>query len=276
MKYNLVVDTDDYEAAGIKAFFFPGGEPHAVVPTGTGPVLIHAKLRTWDDIGLYLAVADAFRWASVRPEVFMPYLPGARQDRVYSGFPYTSEWMGELLGLAPYRVTVCDPHSAAALRDLDCIKRVLPVTSFIRALARDYDYVVCPDEGGRQRAEYAALALGHIPVIYCGKTRDPATGKLSGFYVPELPTRDARFLVVDDICDGGGTFVGLAEALGRVTHLGLYVTHGIFSRGLWPLLQAGYDNIYTTDSFYAADDAARGGLLRAESLLPHYMKEFSQ
>ena len=44
-------------------------------------------------------------------------------------------------------------------------------------------------------------------------------------------------LIVDDICDGGGTFIPLAKKLknaGAKT-VTLYVTHGIFSKGLDPL-----------------------------------------
>lgn len=60
------------------------------------------------------------------------------------------------------------------------------------------------------------------------------------------------------LCDGGRTFTELARALkdrgaGRI---GLFVTHGIFSRGLDPLFAEGIDDIFTTDSFYQSDDRA--------------------
>ena len=35
--------------------------------------------------------------------------------------------------------------------------------------------------------------------------------------------------------------------------IGVFVTHGIFSRGLDPLFEGGVDAIYTTDSFEQTD-----------------------
>ena len=41
-------------------------------------------------------------------------------------------------------------------------------------------------------------------------------------------------MIVDDICDGGQTFIELAKALEKqgAHQIFLYVTHGIFSKGL--------------------------------------------
>ena len=91
-----------------------------------------------------------------------------------------------------------------------------------------------------------------------------------------------RILIVDDICDGGATFVGLAKELraAGAKKVYLYVTHGIFSKGL-PL--EGIDKVFTTDSYfnpescsrpgtvpYCFDDARRDGHL---SVIPVSMKD---
>jgi hypoxanthine phosphoribosyltransferase len=62
-----------------------------------------------------------------------------------------------------------------------------------------------------------------------------------------------NYLVVDDICDGGGTFNLLAEAFQKDPHaaksdLSLYVSHGIFSKGIRAINDR-YVNIFTTDSW---------------------------
>ena len=84
------------------------------------------------------------------------------------------------------------------------------------------------------------------------KERDPATGKLgsptmcpSG--IANLSGKSA--LIFDDICDGGYTFIQLAEYLQDNCNcaLDLAVTHGIFSKGLGRLRE-NFDKIYTTDS----------------------------
>jgi len=59
-----------------------------------------------------------------------------------------------------------------------------------------------------------------------------------------------NFLVVDDLCDGGGTFIGLGEAIKEINpkaRLSLYITHGFFTKGLESLLEY-YDRLYTTNS----------------------------
>ena len=82
------------------------------------------------------------------------------------------------------------------------------------------------------------------------KIRDVKTRKLSGFkvYADDLQGRDC--LVVDDICDGGGTFLGLAKELKAKNAGKLYlaVSHGIFSRGVERLLEH-YDGVFSTNSF---------------------------
>ncbi|HCW17254.1 MAG TPA: phosphoribosylpyrophosphate synthetase, partial [Achromobacter sp.] len=63
-------------------------------------------------------------------------------------------------------------------------------------------------------------------------------------------------LVVDDICDGGRTFLELASALRDTTRqpVYLYVTHGIFSKGLGEL-NARYAGIFTAYDWTGAEGA---------------------
>jgi ribose-phosphate pyrophosphokinase len=60
-------------------------------------------------------------------------------------------------------------------------------------------------------------------------------------------------VVVDDICDGGGTFLGVAAAMraryGGALQLHLFTSHGIYSKGAHVLLESAYQTIGSTDSF---------------------------
>ena len=62
-------------------------------------------------------------------------------------------------------------------------------------------------------------------------------------------------LIVDDLCDAGGTFIGSAQLLrdAGARSVSLYVTHGVFSKGTAALLSQGIDNIYSTTSYAAAE-----------------------
>lgn len=69
------------------------------------------------------------------------------------------------------------------------------------------------------------------------------------YIVPNhLFVKDATCFIVDDICDGGGTFIGTAAMLKSkgAAKVVLIVSHGIFSKG--ERLE-GIDEIFSTDSF---------------------------
>lgn len=109
--------------------------------------------------------------------------------------------------------------------------------------------ILYPDKGAIDRyGEDFGVTVG-----YCNKIRDQLTGKLGGFEVPIIDQFISEVLIVDDICDGGGTFIGIADKLrsqGYAGKLGLYVSHGIFSKGVLCLVENNrFDHIYTTDSF---------------------------
>ena len=98
-----------------------------------------------------------------------------------------------------------------------------------------------------------------IEVVTCSKFRD-TNGNLSKTTVP-LPvsaiTKD--LIIIDDICDGGRTFINIAEAINVTRSLSsihdkseygkiyLIVTHGIFSAGFETLSQH-FDGVFCTNS----------------------------
>jgi ribose-phosphate pyrophosphokinase len=149
-------------------------------------------------------------------------------------------------------VLVVDPHSDVTPALINNCK-VLTAANILEEVVESlptYDGVIAPDGGATKRAQGVATLLG-IPLYHAWKTRDVATGKLDGFGCQFLG--DGRYLVVDDICDGGGTFLGLArsiKAFQQQVVLDLYVTHGYFSKGTAELKTV-FDNIITTDSVIA-------------------------
>lgn len=276
----IVIDTDKYEANGIRTFKFPGGEWHAEVPSfNEEPVTIFAKIRTWDDFGKLLVVMSAISCQPSYIHLFIPYFPGARQDRNPGGnTPLTVQVY--MQAITPYvsRLTVLDVHSAAAGLVLAHWMEynslvLLDSAEIVKRTVRNITHVIAPDDGAQGRAQWAADALG-VPVITCGKKRDFATGALSGFTVPELPDNPwwrNRYLIVDDICDGGGTFVGLLNEIRKQelnAPVDLFVAHGIFSKGFGPL--SGFDNIYTTDSFFCPDHGTPANV-HVFKLLPYFL-----
>jgi ribose-phosphate pyrophosphokinase len=108
--------------------------------------------------------------------------------------------------------------------------------------------LVAPDKGAVDRVQRWAEEY-HLPLVRCLKHRDPETGKLSGFQLDApYDLRGVNCLIIDDLCDGGGTFAGISELLkaAGAPWVGLAVTHGVFSKG--PQIP-GIDYIWTTNSY---------------------------
>ncbi len=274
---NEVQDTPFIEREVAEPFRYPGGEWHLrniLNNRDTSTVWI-ADVRGADADDLVQAALLA-KVAHQRQAPFvlmLPYLPAARSDR---GEPTGAEVYADLVkSMNPQQVIGIDPHSAGIvtyfgriltttgdgqwpcgtqtrsavpgpkLTALDPVPLVERALREANHLAR-YDGVISPDKGAVDRAQAVAELLG-VEIYYGHKDRDFSTGKIRSIEVEPLP-HGTCFLVVDDICDGGGTFNGLAEATELPKErLGLWVTHGIFS-GKAPTLRQHYEHIYTTDS----------------------------
>jgi ribose-phosphate pyrophosphokinase len=276
----MIIDTDNYEKAGIEVFQFPGGEWHANVPPmygrSGGSLHVFAKFRTWDDVGKFIVVADALKTQGVRIYLFAPYFPGLRQDRNPGGnTPLTCRIYGNLLNEFASHITVVDAHSEVGLIEAGKNHRITNIEPqrFVGDLIEDAPtHIVIPDKGAKDRSIAVGRLFPEVMMCQAEKTRDFETGKLSGFTVPPMGSAE-RILIADDICDGGGTFVGLLEKIRETSSapVDLYVTHGIFSKGLQVL--EGFDNIYTTDSFYQYGPPEQHGdpCPRVIELLPYYL-----
>jgi ribose-phosphate pyrophosphokinase len=206
---------------------------------------------TVDDLTRAMFYARALEYRGHSLEfLILPYVPGARQDRVNDegDYLFTLMSVAEMINSVGFEVVyVCDPHSPETLRRINnCV--VTNDVDFAQAFAlKGYDGIIAPDKGAKDRALAVADAL-QIPCYTAGKTRDVETGKLTGFEPPKGLKEGGTYLLVDDICDGGGTFMGLAEAIGPSVYLDLYVTHGLFTKSAQPLYQY-FGHVYTAFNF---------------------------
>ncbi|MEZ5016849.1 MAG: ribose-phosphate diphosphokinase [Flavipsychrobacter sp.] len=239
-------------------FRFAGGEPHIKILTkidASTPVMITSRIKDFRDIGDLLTAVDALKNMGINNiSLTIPYFPGARQDRINAtGEALTIKVYTDLINsLQLNKVIIFDPHSdvtPALLNNCHMINNHEFVKKITQKLSSNLK-LISPDGGALKKIYKLASYLKHYDVVECSKTRDTTTGQLSGFrvYTKDLNQQDC--VIVDDICDGGGTFIGLAKELKKKNAGKLYliVSHGIFSKGLDELKKQ-FEHIYTTDSF---------------------------
>ncbi|QMP19041.1 hypothetical protein FKOIJHOC_00093 [Acinetobacter phage Ab_121] len=159
-----------------------------------------------------------------------------------------SEVAANLFGLQGFNFVSVTPQE-------DCVYEALRTFNEDFKTLGHYD-IVLPDAGAAKKV------LGY-ETFQCMKARDPNTGKLArkGFDIKAqaledlLLSKKERIIIVDDICENGGTFLGCHDMLrerGVTKPMDLYITHGVF-----PKIQAMskfygvFENIYIFNGTYS-------------------------
>lgn len=176
--------------------------------------------------------------------LYVPFLPYGRQDKgVANDATFAREPFLNILNTYFASVVTFDSHSKA-----HGLVSHTPKQFFITIL--NHDIVCFPDSGAKRR--YQSIFPKEQQFVVADKKRNQQTGVIEGYtlYTKGLDLNGKRILVCDDICDGGGTFIALASELRNhnPAQLDLAVSHGIFSKGKQVLFDAGYTNLYTTNS----------------------------
>jgi ribose-phosphate pyrophosphokinase len=274
------LDNPNESEIAFKRFQFPDGQPHcefdpAVVREAAQkePIDVIGAIKSGDDL-LNIALAiEAIDSALKETKLLFPltlnisYLLGARMDRrIAAGQPASLAVVTSLLNASLRAsvftgVRVLDPHSPVTLAELTQAEALHPDALVAFALSRikrdecQSPLVVIPDAGAVARTNGILNRLKvDNAIARCSKKRDSQTGKLSGFQLDEGDMSGRVALIVDDICDGGGTFAGIAKVLRAYGAAKVYlcVTHGIFSKGIEI---DGIDGVFSTDSYCMSDQA---------------------
>lgn len=236
-----------------KSFVFSGGEVSVKLAdpfmiAGSTYVNLFAPIKNSNDLMELLMVTDAIR--IIKPEILIsvtiPYLPYARQDRVMvDGESLSIKVFANIINSQNYiNVYVWDAHSEVGVALIDrCVNTPQYVMFSILGYRVDptNTVLVSPDAGAEKKIYGFAKATGVNDILFASKIRDVSTGRIIKTVVNvdfsagyEGPWDKRDYLIVDDICDGGATFIALAERLKEITtgKIKLLVTHGIFSKGI--------------------------------------------
>lgn len=239
-----------------ESFTFSGGEPHIKIDPNfdkSKSISITHRINSFNDLGLLCMAVDGLQRIGAKlDKLIIPYFPAARQDRLMvTGEPLSVKVYADIINALKFKkVVVFDPHSEvtpALINNCEVVTNHTFIGKTIQAVGSDV-FLISPDGGALKKIYKVSEYLGGIEVIECSKSRDVKTGKLTGFKIYTDDLHGKNCLIVDDICDGGGTFIGLAEELKRKNSGKLYlaVSHGIFSKGFEELNC--FERIFTTDS----------------------------
>jgi len=243
----------------VKTFNFPGGECQVQIAASEigDKTEVIAGLNSSDDILSLLLSVDAVR--RIRPHtqltLTIPYFPYARQDRICNpGEALSLKVMADLINsLHCQQVIVVDPHSdvtPALLNHCQTITLAQLITGSLLAskIQQEQWALIAPDAGAEKKIRDVAKQLStdsHAVEFHCArKVRNTVTGQIVSTEFHDN-VQGKKLIIIDDICDGGQTFIELAKVLQSqgAEEIYLYVSHGIFSQGL-SVLKPYFKSVY--------------------------------
>lgn len=254
---------------------FPGGEQGIKLKD---PYLVEKEssnqdcefLITWEyegdsEIFLLALLVDALKGAGAKSyqiNLCTVYLPYARQDRrCHPGESFSLNVLANFLNSLNLReVWTFDVHSDVAKGRIENFKSISQDDIIDSAFFHEFDdadLLIAPDKGAFAKFKRSELCSSR-PSIHLTKTRKDGKVEYEDLNPEGLEGYETA-LVIDDICDGGATFIALAEKVHKANpniELQLYVTHGIFSKGLSEL-QKHYSQIMC---FYLMNRELQGAL----------------
>jgi ribose-phosphate pyrophosphokinase len=243
---------------GIKITVFPDSQPHVNIPdiTDEDDVKVICSLIDTSKLLQLLETANAIDNLFAKKKILViPYLMAARYDRLMQhGDSIDLKVVADIINMCGFeKVYLYDIHSDVALL---LIKNAIGITN--KNLVEQYNMpnavLICPDAGAAKKiSKYFDWNSNLKEIVYCNKSRDLATGKLTLNVLEPEKCIGKNCIIIDDICDGGGTFLAIAEKI-QPAHLTLIVTHGIFSKS-FQTLEKYFQQIIVSDSMYKNYDS---------------------
>lgn len=232
-------------------------------------VKVKSRLSNFRDLELIICATQALRNIHIQHiELYVPFFLGSRSDRQFQdgGVNYLKQVIAPIINSQNYNlVTTIDPHSDVLEAVINNYKKINNHILVKHALtnidnkngAQSRVCFVSPDAGAYKKIFDVAKEFKVNNIITANKVRDLVTGKIIKTEIPKLSFNDdMQYIIIDDIADGGRTFIELSKAIKEEKEnakVYLIVTHGIFSAGL-EVLKPHFEKIYTTNSYSDIDD----------------------
>jgi ribose-phosphate pyrophosphokinase len=244
---------DFTKGEGYNIISFPDGEKHLQLTKAVNkePLKIIYRFANSDDVFIFMQLVDILQRMEVSvSELFIPYLMTMRCDRVFSmDRPFSLKVLANIINtMKADKVIILEPHSDKCLELINNSEALMNEIQHHQATLQT---ILCyPDAGAKKR--YFNMFKHHLTPITCKKVRDINTGNLLNFDIEDKGSyrKGDQIVVVDDLCDGGGTFLGIHSILKKLepSSCSLWVTHAVQKAGI-EKVAAVYDRVYITNSY---------------------------
>ncbi|MEZ6012232.1 MAG: ribose-phosphate pyrophosphokinase [Hyphomonas sp.] len=229
-----------------------------------------------DNLMQLLIMMDALRRASARRiTAVIPYFGYARQDRKTDGrTPISAKLVANLISTAGAdRVLTVDLHAGQIQGFFDIptdnlFGSPVMVDDIKERFGKDKIIVVSPDVGGVVRARSLAKRLDADLAIV--DKRRPEAGKSEVMNIIG-DVNGKRCIMLDDMCDSGGTLANAAAALKEsgAKSVSAYVTHGVLSGNAVERIEKSVlDELVMTDTIEPSAAAIKSKSIRILPIAP--------
>lgn len=252
-KLNLV----NIEKSDIKyeVFHFPDGEVHIKLGemNRKDEVNVICRITNAEELFILMQVGDILNRQAVDWNLNILYLMSMRMDRVidFNEAYSLNVVVGMIKSLNPASISVMHPHSSKALKLLNA-KDSLPLHVGCGNFCGDKLQICFPDKGAYDRYNACYGSFTKFPILIGCKKRNIETGKIESIDILNpVDYCGYDIMVVDDLCDAGGTFIGIHQAIKKIDNnakVSISLVHMVNERGIENLSRT-FDKVYFTNTY---------------------------
>ena len=236
-------------------FKFPDGEVQISLSEFShkeDSIIVKCRITNAEELFLVCQVCDILDRHEVLYKLNIYYLMSMRMDRVMDfNRPFTLKIvLNSLKNCNADVIEILEPHSDVYYdsRFGGKFTELYIINSPSNTVWNNFQ-INLPDAGAKKRYDFQY----NETTLTCNKVRDLNTGKILEIKVdnPEVIS-NKPLLILDDLCDGGGTFCGIAKAFNALgvpkERLNIAVTHMVNPKGI-ENLSNNFNKVWFTNSY---------------------------
>ena len=241
---------------------FPDGEPHIKLEEidRKKEYRIVCRITNPSELFVLAQVGYILKRQDVIFDIEITYLMSMRMDRVISfNEAFTLQIVAGIINtLGAEKVYVFEAHSDRVFKEIfnsisfDPLKNTTEFSNFEREFILNADNAICfPDHGALDR--YSFMVSPQVQTLCMNKVRDLENmGIIKSMELGSFIEGDISVItIIDDLCDGGGTFCWASSILREKfpnAKIQIFVKHLVNTVGLKKLAET-FDAVYITNSY---------------------------